>query len=70
MMEKEMAKLDMPPVREMLHTLVDSGAHLYAGGLAMDMFKLKKEDLVPHVEGVLTAMDFFDKAEGAQIVPA
>jgi len=41
---------------------------LYGCGLAMDMFKLKKEDLVPQVDDVLTAMDFFDKAEGAQII--
>lgn len=68
MMKKEMAKLDIPGVREFLQILVDSGAKLYACDLAMRMFKLKKEDLVPQVEGVLTAMDFFDKAEGAQII--
>ncbi len=68
MMKNGMAKLDIPSVREMLQILQDSGAHLYACGLAMDMFKLKKEDLVPQVEGVLSAMDFFDKAEGAQII--
>jgi peroxiredoxin family protein len=67
-MKKEMEKLDLPSVRELLQTLVDSGAKLYACELAMRMFKLKKEDLVPEVEGVLTAMDFFDKAEGAQII--
>jgi len=68
MMKKEMAKLEIPTVREFLTILSDSGAKLYACGLAMDMFKLKKEDLVPEVESVLTAMDFFDKAEGAQII--
>jgi len=34
----------------------------------MDMFKVKREDLVPQVEGVLSAMDFVDKSEGAQII--
>ena len=68
MMKKDMAKLDIPNVREMLQILQDSGAHIYACGLAMDMFKLTKEDLVPQVEGVLSAMDFFDKAESAQII--
>lgn len=68
MMKKEMAKLDIPPVREFLQMLTDSGAKLYGCELAMQMFKLKKEDLVPQVEGVLTAMDFFDKSEGAQII--
>ena len=68
MMKKQMAQIDIPSVREMLHILSDSGAHLYACGLAMDMFKLKKEDLVPQVEGVLSAMDFFDRTEGAQLL--
>ncbi len=68
MMKTGMAKLDIPGVTEMLQILADSGARLYACGMAMDMFKLKKEDLVPQVEDVLSAMDFFDKAEGAQII--
>jgi len=68
MMKKEMEKLDIPSVREMLQILKDSGAKLYGCGLAMEMFKLKKADLIPQVDDVLTAMDFFDKAEGAQII--
>lgn len=68
MMKKGMAKLELPPVDEMLQILADSGAKLYACQMAMDMFKLEKDDLVPHVEGVLSAMDFFDKAKGAQII--
>ena len=68
MMKKEMMKLEIPEVPAFIQMLSDAGARLYACGLAMDMFKLKKEDLAPQVEDVLTAMDFFDKAEGAQIV--
>ena len=68
MMKKEMAKLDIPPVREMLETLADSGAHLYGCRMAMDMFKRTREDLVPQVEDVISAMDFFDKAAGAQVL--
>jgi peroxiredoxin family protein len=68
MMKQEMDKIDIPPVREMLETLADSGAHLYACRMAMDMFKRKREDLVPQVEDVISAMDFFDKAAGAQVI--
>lgn len=68
MMKKQMAGLDIPSVREMLQILSDSGAHLYACALAMEMFKVKKEELVPQVEGVLSAMDFFDKTQGAQLL--
>jgi peroxiredoxin family protein len=41
---------------------------MYACALAMDMFKLKPEELAPQIQGVLTAMDFFDKTRGAQII--
>lgn len=68
MMKRQMSEIEIPSVREMLQILSDSGAHLYACAMAMDMFKRKKEDLIPQVEGVLSAMDFFDKAAGAQII--
>ena len=68
MMTKEMEKLDIPPVREMLEILHDSGAEIYACRMAMDMFKLEKDDLVPYVDDVLSAMDFFDKSAGAQVI--
>jgi peroxiredoxin family protein len=67
-MRKRMDELEIPPVREMLEILDDSGAKLYACRLAMDMFDLSREDLVPQVDGVLTVMDFFDMAAGSQIV--
>ena len=68
MMKKEMTKLDIPSVGEMLEILGDSGAHLYGCQMAMDMFKRTKDDLVPQVEDVISAMDFFDKAAGAQVL--
>ena len=68
MMRKEMEKLDIPDVREMVEMLADSGAHLYACRMAMDMFKRTEDDLLPQVEAVISAMDFYDKAAGAQII--
>lgn len=68
MMQKQMTKLEIPSVREMLEILGDSGAHLYACRMAMDMFKRTKDDLVPQVEDVISAMDFFDRAAGAQVL--
>ena len=68
MMKKEMEKLDIPPVREMLEILGDSGAKLYGCRMAMDMFHLKQEDLVKQVDDVISAMDFFDKSAGAQLL--
>lgn len=68
MMKKRMEDLDMPPVREMLEILHESGAKLYACELAMDMFGRKKEDLLKEIDDVITAGDFYDMAEGAQII--
>lgn len=68
MMKKQMAELDLPAPREMLQIIEESGAELYACELAMKMFKRKKEDLVSQVKDVITAGDFYDLAEGAQII--
>lgn len=68
MMKKQIEALDIPPVRELLEILGDSGAKIYACRMAMDMFKRTKADLVPQVEDVISAMDFFDKAAGAQVI--
>jgi peroxiredoxin family protein len=68
MMKKEIAKLEIPTIREMLQDLSDAGAHLYACRMAMDMFHRTKADLVPQVEDVISAMDFYDKSAGAQII--
>ncbi len=68
MMKKEMSHLEIPPVREMLEILNDSGAKLYGCRMAMDMFKLEQKDLVGQVDDVISAMDFFDKSAGAQII--
>ena len=68
MMKKELDRLDIPPVREMLQVLSDSGAKIYGCRMAMDMFKRTKDDLVPQVDEVISAMDFFDKAAGAQVI--
>ncbi len=68
MMKKQMEELDLPSVREMLQIIEESGAELYACELAMKMFKRGKEELVPQVKDVITAGDFYDLAEGAQII--
>ena len=68
MMKKQMEELDLPGVREMLQILDEAGAQLYGCELAMNMFKRTKSDLVPQVKDVITAGDFYELADGAQIV--
>lgn len=64
MMKKEMDKLDIPPVGEFLEILNASGTKMWACKLAMDMFHLKKENLIDEIDGVLTVGDFYERAGG------
>ncbi len=64
MMKSEMEKLDIPPVGEFLEMLTASGTKLWACKLAIDMFKIKEEDLVDDVDGVLTVGGFYERAQG------
>ncbi len=68
MMKKKMVELDLPGAREMVTMLDESGCELYACELAMKMFGLKKDDLVPQVRDVITVGDFYELTEGAQII--
>ena len=68
MMKKQMEKLDIPDVRELIEMLDDAGAEMYGCRMAMDMFKRTEEDLLPQVKEVISAMDFFDKAAGAHML--
>lgn len=68
LMKKKMAALEVPTVREYLQMLVDGGAKLYACKMSVDMFGLKKEDFVDGVIDIVTAGDFMDLTEGAQII--
>lgn len=68
MMLKQTKQLELPTVREMLHILDEAGAQLYACELAMKMFERTAEELVPQVKGVITAGDFYDLSEDAQII--
>ncbi len=68
MMKKRMEELDLPTVREMLEVLDGAGAQLYACELAMHMMNVEANDLVPQVKEVITAGDFYDLSDGAQII--
>ena len=68
MMKKKIDEIDVPPIREMLETLDDAGAELYACKMAMEMMDIAEDELLPQVHEVITAMDFYDKSEGAQII--
>ena len=67
-MEKEMEKLDIPPVPEFLEMISDSGVKLYACKASVDMFHLGKEDFIDQVADVITVGEFYQMASGGEIV--
>ena len=68
MMKKRMDEMKLPTVREMIGILDEAGAELYACELAMEMMKIDKKALLPQVKEVITAGDFYEMAEGGQII--
>ncbi|MCS7087831.1 MAG: DsrE/DsrF/DrsH-like family protein [Thermoflexales bacterium] len=68
LMKDKMRALGVPPVSEYVQMLIDGGAKLYACKLSVDMMGLKREDFVDGLAGIVTASDFIDMTEGAQIV--
>lgn len=68
MMQRQMEKLDIPPIPEFVELIADSGAHLYACRASVDMFDLGLEDFVPQVTGIITVGEFYEHAAGGQIV--
>jgi peroxiredoxin family protein len=68
MMQRQMEKLDIPPVPEFVELLSDSGAGLYACKATVDMFGLTIDDFVPQVDGIITVGEFYERAAGGEIV--
>lgn len=68
MMQKQMEKLDIPPIPEFLEMIDDAGGELYACKAAMQMFNWTKENLIPQVRSILTVGEFYAKSAGAQII--
>jgi peroxiredoxin family protein len=67
-MKKKMANLQVPPVREYLQMLMDGGAKLYGCKMTCDLYGLKPDSFIDGVQGILTASEFVDLTEGAQII--
>ena len=68
LMQRQMEKIDMPPLREFVELLADSGARLYACQATVDMFGLAIDDFVPQVEAIINVGEFYERAAGGQIV--
>ena len=67
-MKKKIAEVDAPPVREFIQMLIDGGAKLYGCKMTADMMGLTVDHLVEGVDEIVTASEFIDMTEGAQII--
>ncbi|GAB6279857.1 MAG: DsrE/DsrF/DrsH-like family protein [Lentimicrobium sp.] len=70
MMKSQMEKLDIPTIPEFMEYIVAGGGEIFACKLAMDMFGLKKEDLIDDVKDILTVGEFYALCggQGTQIL--
>ncbi len=67
-MRASMAALDVPEVPDFLQQIADSGGHLWACKMSADMQHLGQADLFDEVEGVISASDFIEKTDHAQLL--
>ena len=67
-MQKQIEKLDIPPIPEFLEMISDAGGHLYACKASVEMFGLTQGDFIPQVEGIITVGEFYQMAAGGQII--
>ena len=68
MMQRQMEKLDIPPIPEFVELIADSGAGLYACRATVDMFGLKMDDFVPQVRDIISVGEFYALAAGGEII--
>lgn len=62
--QKQMNNLNIPSVSQYFEIITAGGGEIYACKLAMDMFKLNRDDLSEHVKAVVTVGEFYELAAG------
>jgi len=67
-MARQMDKIDIPSIPEMVEMIADSGAGLYACQASVEMFGLTHEDFIPQVKDIITVGEFYELAAGGQII--
>ena len=68
MLKKQIADLGVPEIPDFLDQIVAAGGHLWACRMSADMMKLTESDLRDDVEGIISAADFVELTNGAQLL--
>jgi peroxiredoxin family protein len=67
-LKKSIADLDVPEVPGFLEQIVASGGHLWACRMSADMNHVTEADLYDEVEAIISASEFIEKTDGAQLL--
>ncbi len=67
-LKKQIADLGVPEVPDFLDQIVASGGHLWACRMSADMNHLTETDLRDDVEAIISASDFIEMTDGAQLL--
>jgi peroxiredoxin family protein len=68
MLKKQIADLGVPEVPDFLDQIVAAGGHLWACRMSADMNKVTEIDLRDDVEGIISASDFIELTDNAQLL--
>ena len=68
MLKKSIAELGVPEVPDFLDQIVAAGGHLWACRMSADMNHLSETDLRDDVEAIISAADFIEMTEAAQLL--
>src|SRR5438046_1457141 len=68
MMQRQMEKIDIPPIPEFIDLVADSGVRLYACKASVDMFGVTMDDFAPQDEAIISVGESYEKAADGQII--
>jgi peroxiredoxin family protein len=68
MMKKQISDLDVPDIPEFMEMLSEMGVTMWACRMSVDMMGLDKDDFFEGVEDIISAGDFMEINEGAQLL--
>ena len=68
MLKKQIADLGVPEVPDFLDQIVAAGGHLWACRMSADLNHLTESDLRDDVEGIISAAQFVELTNGAQLL--
>ena len=67
-MEHQIEDLDFPDIPEFIEMISDTGAGLYACLASVDLFGIKRDELIDQVDEVITVGEFYEMAAGGHII--